>query len=97
MVHQSKSSSNPNKKIDKSKKHLRDKATINRLNMYRTKAPDKATMWKQSTKPALVEPNRKWFGNTRLMNQNEMDKYKDILAEMKNDPYRVLVKNKKLP
>jgi len=31
------------------------------------------------------------------MNQDEMDKYKDILSEMKDDPYRVLVKNKKLP
>jgi len=54
--------------------------------MYKTKAKPNSELYKQSTKPALIEPNRKWFGNTRLMNQNEMDKYKDILSEMKDDP-----------
>jgi len=31
------------------------------------------------------------------MNQNDMDKYKDILSEIKNDPYKVNVKSKLLP
>jgi len=54
-------------------------------------------MYKQKLGPAVIEPNRKWFGNTRLMNQDEMDKYKDIISEIKNDPYKVRIKSKLLP
>jgi len=54
-------------------------------------------MYKQKLGPAVIEPNRKWFGNTRLMNQDEMDKYKNILSEMKDDPSKVRIKSKLLP
>jgi len=97
MVHKSLSSNNPNKKLNKNQKHHRTKSKIKLLNMYKSKAPKKEDRYIQSNKPAMIEPNRKWFGNTRLMNQSEMDKYKDILSEMKHDPYRVFIKNKKLP
>lgn len=89
---------NVDRKTDAKNTHFRDKATIRRLQMYKTRKPaSEKERYKQSQKPATIDPNRKWFGNTRLMNQDEMDKYKNILSEMKDDPQKVRIKSKLLP
>jgi len=44
MVHKSYSSANANKNLDKKKTNMRDKSTIKRLQMYRTRKPDKKEM-----------------------------------------------------
>ena len=31
-------------------------------------------MWDEPNKPARIEPNRKWFGNVRSIDQNELEK-----------------------
>ncbi|XDG08216.1 hypothetical protein ABKA04_007831 [Annulohypoxylon sp. FPYF3050] len=46
---------------------------------------------------ARVEPNRKWFTNTRVISQDSLKAFRDAMAEKANDPYQVLLKSNKLP
>ncbi|MCJ1400532.1 GTPase required for pre-60S ribosomal subunit nuclear export and maturation [Xylographa trunciseda] len=46
---------------------------------------------------ARVEPNRKWFGNTRVISQDALQSFRDAMAERAADPYQVLLKSNKLP
>ncbi|OLY80583.1 Nucleolar GTP-binding protein 2 [Smittium mucronatum] len=46
---------------------------------------------------ARVLPNRKWFGNTRVISQTAMDDFRTKLSEKINDPYQVLMRTNKLP
>ena len=46
---------------------------------------------------ARVEPNRKWFGNTRVISQGALDSFRQAVAERASDPYQVLLKTNKLP
>ncbi|KAK5204569.1 GTPase required for pre-60S ribosomal subunit nuclear export and maturation [Exophiala xenobiotica] len=46
---------------------------------------------------ARVEPNRKWFGNTRVISQDALDSFRQAVAERAADPYQVLLKTNKLP
>jgi len=46
---------------------------------------------------ARVEPNRKWFGNTRVISQTALDSFRQAVAEQSSDPYQVLLKTNKLP
>ena len=80
-----KSSSNPYRPDpsgDKPGSQFRTRATINRLNMYRSK-PNMQKMKKIPTDPnaGRVNPDRKWFGNVRTADQKELDKYRRTLAE----------------
>ncbi|KAL9602419.1 MAG: hypothetical protein Q9219_001843 [cf. Caloplaca sp. 3 TL-2023] len=46
---------------------------------------------------ARVEPNRKWFGNTRVISQNALSSFREAMAEKASDPYQVLLRSNKLP
>ncbi|KAL8644683.1 MAG: hypothetical protein Q9226_007639 [Calogaya cf. arnoldii] len=46
---------------------------------------------------ARVEPNRKWFGNTRVISQDALSSFREAMAERASDPYQVLMKPNKLP
>lgn len=46
---------------------------------------------------ARIEPNRKWFGNTRVISQEALSSFRDAVAERASDPYQVLLKTNKLP
>lgn len=46
---------------------------------------------------ARVEPNRKWFGNTRVISQEALSSFREAVAERASDPYQVLLKTNKLP
>jgi nuclear GTP-binding protein len=102
--HSSKSSSNPYRPDPSGGKpgsRFRDRATIKRLNMYNEK-PDVAKMKKKPTDPTAgrVNPDRKWFGNVRTVDQKELDKYRRTLEEgqtKKGSGFSVLLKGKKLP
>ncbi|KAG6916765.1 hypothetical protein DXG01_005510 [Tephrocybe rancida] len=39
------------------------------------------------TKPGRVQPDRRWFGNTRVISQTALDHFRTSLSERKNDPY----------
>ena len=44
-----------------------------------------------------MEPNRKWFGNTRVISQDALTSFRAAMAERAGDPYQVLLKSNKLP
>lgn len=46
---------------------------------------------------ARIEPNRKWFGNTRVISQEALASFREAVAERAADPYQVLLKTNKLP
>ncbi|TYJ54397.1 nucleolar GTP-binding protein 2 [Cryptococcus floricola] len=47
--------------------------------------------------PGRVKPDRRWFGNTRVISQDALDHFRTALKEQKADPYSVLLKRNKLP
>lgn len=46
---------------------------------------------------ARVEPNRKWFGNTRVISQEALNSFRNAMVARASDPYQVLLKSNKLP
>ncbi|KAK8016701.1 GTP-binding family protein [Apiospora rasikravindrae] len=46
---------------------------------------------------ARVEPNRKWFSNTRVISQDSLASFRDAVEKSAKDPYQVLLKTNKLP
>lgn len=58
----------------------------------------KAAAYQSRDKPqARIEPNRKWFGNTRVIGQEALTAFREAMAERAKDPYQVLLKSNKLP
>ncbi|KEF53848.1 uncharacterized protein A1O9_10250 [Exophiala aquamarina CBS 119918] len=56
-----------------------------------------ASYQSRETPKARVEPNRKWFGNTRVISQDALESFRQAVAERTADPYQVLLKTNKLP
>lgn len=56
-----------------------------------------ASYQSRETPKARIEPNRKWFGNTRVISQGALDSFRQAVAERTADPYQVLLKSNKLP
>jgi hypothetical protein len=86
--------------------HLRDKATIERIAMYKDKPIHNAKgeflsgayMSRTPDKPIVrVAPDRRWFGNTRVVDQTELSHFREVMSQKVNDPYTVVMRSKKLP
>lgn len=89
--------------------HGRDKATVKRLQMYKTKSHKRDRSGKiikdagdlTSTTPEAgagrVGANRKWFGNTRVVEQKDLTRFRDAMAKAQADPFSVLLKQKRVP
>jgi len=86
----------------------RDKSTIKRLQMYRNfKAKRDKTGKIVRPAPfqskfadgtvARVEPNRKWFGNIKVVGQSALQKFQEELGKAIKDPYQVVMRQTKLP
>jgi len=90
----------------KGENFYRDAKKIKVLNMYKdgkvqrnadgeiTKA---ASYQSREIPNARIEPNRKWFNNTRVVSQDTLNSFREAMAEKANDPYQVLLKSNKLP
>jgi len=87
---------------------MRDRSTIKRLQMYRNFKPKRDSSGKivraapfqntlKSGTMARVEPNRKWFGNTRVVTQNALQNFNDAMSKVKSDPYKVVMTSTKNP
>uniref|UniRef100_T1IWK6 Nucleolar GTP-binding protein 2 n=1 Tax=Strigamia maritima TaxID=126957 RepID=T1IWK6_STRMM len=87
---------------------MRDKSTINRLLMYKNCKPIRnklgkiirAAPFQGRLAPGTVsrvEPNQKWFGNTRVIGQDALRKFQDELGKSIRDPYSVVMRQTKLP
>lgn len=88
--------------------NMRSKSTINRLNMYRSKVKrNKAGkivkgglavgQTVSEMLPARVQPDRRWFGNTRVVGQKELQDFREQVSQTAADPYAVLLRRHKLP
>lgn len=51
----------------------------------------------RETPTARIEPNRKWFTNSRVIGQDALASFREAMAERASDPYQVLLKSNKLP
>ncbi|KAI0218667.1 GTPase required for pre-60S ribosomal subunit nuclear export and maturation [Massospora cicadina] len=83
-----------------------DKQKVKYLNMLRGGKPTRnakgeivrAAEFQGSEAPlGRVAPNRRWFGNTRVISQSKLDEFRDKMGEKLNDPYQVLMRQSKLP
>ncbi|CAG5127489.1 unnamed protein product, partial [Candidula unifasciata] len=92
----------------KTSANMRDRTTIKRLQMYRNFKPKrdktgritKAAPFQSTLKSgtmARVEPNRKWFGNTRVVGQKALQAFTEALGKAKADPYKVVMTSTKNP
>uniref|UniRef100_A0A9J2P282 Nucleolar GTP-binding protein 2 n=1 Tax=Ascaris lumbricoides TaxID=6252 RepID=A0A9J2P282_ASCLU len=88
--------------------HMRSKATINRLRMYKNFKPVRDSKGKiikaapfqerlASGTVARVEPNRKWFGNTRVIGQEQLQKFQESMGRVMQDPFQVVMRQTKMP
>uniref|UniRef100_A0A667Z5H6 Nucleolar GTP-binding protein 2 n=1 Tax=Myripristis murdjan TaxID=586833 RepID=A0A667Z5H6_9TELE len=106
-INPSSSSSNPDRAKGAGGNNMRDRATIKRLNMYRQKQRCnnrgkviKPLQYQSTVAPgtvARVEPNIKWFANTRVIKQSSLQKFQEEMGAVQKDPYRVVMRQSKLP
>ncbi|XP_008118099.1 nucleolar GTP-binding protein 2 [Anolis carolinensis] len=106
-INPSRSSTNPDRPAGAGGHNMRDRATIRRLNMYRQKERRnnrgqliRPLQFQSTVAPgtvARVEPNIKWFGNTRVIKQSSLQKFQEEMGSVMKDPYRVVMKQSKLP
>ncbi|KAG0689507.1 GTPase required for pre-60S ribosomal subunit nuclear export and maturation [Pichia californica] len=90
----------------KGENFYRDAKKVKHLNMYKTggavrnaKGEIIKAAYLQDTKAptARVDPNRRWFGNTRVIAQDALSHFRDAMADKQHDTYSVLLKRNKLP
>ncbi|EZF35139.1 hypothetical protein H109_01444 [Trichophyton interdigitale MR816] len=90
----------------KGENFYRDAKKVKTLNMFKDGKAQrnasgkitKAASYQSRDKPsARIEPNRKWFGNTRVISQEALSSFREAVAEKAADPYQVLLKTNKLP
>ncbi|XP_072466109.1 nucleolar GTP-binding protein 2-like [Notamacropus eugenii] len=106
-INPSTASTNPDRVKGAGGQNMRDRATIRRLNMYRQKERRnrrgkviKPLQYQSSVASgtvARVEPNIKWFGNTRVIKQSSLQKFQEEMEKVMKDPYQVVMKQSKLP
>ncbi len=91
----------------------RDKSTIKRLAMYRGGKPtrnkegrilggefqckDRAGGKDVVAETGRVAPDRRWFGNTRVVSAPQLDRFRALMASKAADPYAVVLHSKALP
>ena len=88
----------------KGSQSMRSAATVRRLMMYKQKAvrDKKGKLIKQDLQSkelpsTRIIPDRRWFGNTRVVGQKQLQEFREDMAEKSKDGYTVLIKQKKLP
>ena len=88
----------------KGSQSMRSAATVRRLMMYKQKATrdKKGKLIKQDLQSkelpsTRIVPDRRWFGNTRVIGQKQLTEFREEMAEKSKDGYTVLIKQKKLP
>ncbi|KAF4422057.1 hypothetical protein F53441_14331 [Fusarium austroafricanum] len=84
----------------------RDAKKVKHLNMYKEGKAQRnadgeivkaASFQSRDIPNARIEPNRKWFTNTRVVSQDTLNAFREAMDEKARDPYQVLLKSNKLP
>eukprot|EP00536_Pseudo-nitzschia_multiseries_P012157 jgi/Psemu1/290110/fgenesh1_pg.448_\ len=105
-------SSKVGKGRDNAKNGHRSADTINRLNLYKSRPirnkkgiviggdfmmGDRAGDREITAETGRIAPDRRWFGNTRVVDPKQLDTFRQEMTEKVADPYSVVLKRKKLP
>lgn len=90
----------------KGENFYRSAKRVKTLNMYKDGKPERnargditkdASYQSRTTPKARVEPNRKWFTNTRVISQDALASFRGAVEAQSKDPYSYLLKQNKLP
>ncbi|KAI9093383.1 hypothetical protein K1719_027397 [Acacia pycnantha] len=88
----------------KSSSNSRSAATVRRLNMYNTRPVRdrkgkilKNELQSKDLPSTRIQPDRRWFGNTRVVNQKELEFFREELQNRMSSNYNVILKGKNLP
>ncbi|CAN6928069.1 unnamed protein product [Brassica oleracea] len=82
----------------------RTSATVRRLKMYKTRpkrTPGGKILSNEYQSKELpdtrIQPDRRWFGNTRVVNQKELEYFREEMKTKMSSNYNVILKERKLP
>ncbi|KAJ4964115.1 hypothetical protein NE237_024054 [Protea cynaroides] len=85
-------------------KEFRSAATVRRLKMYNTRPKRdrkgkilKHELQSQELPSTRIQPDRRWFGNTRVVGQKELEFFREELQNRMSSNYNVILKERKLP
>eukprot|EP00249_Psilotum_nudum_P018209 c26693_g1_i1 orf=82-1917(+) len=88
----------------KQRQNLRTSATVRRLSMYNSRPVRDSKghvlhhdLQSQALPSTRIQPDRRWFGNTRVVNQKELEKFREEMRTRISDSYTVILKERKLP
>lgn len=90
----------------KGENFYRDAKKVKHLQMYKSGRAVRnakgdiiqdAALQSTDTPIARVEPNRKWFGNTRVIAQDALTHFRQAMGEKKLNTYQVLLRRNRLP
>jgi nuclear GTP-binding protein len=90
----------------KGENFYRDANKVKKLNMYKEGRAQRnargdivqAASFQSTEIPnARVEPNRRWFGNTRVIAQDALNHFREAIGAKTGDAYQFLLKRNKLP
>lgn len=87
----------PNGETNTKTFNYRSEGTIRRLNMYKKAPARPEKRQEQSLKPMRIQPDRRWFGNTRVIAQDKMQAFRETLSKKVDDPFSVVLRSSKLP
>lgn len=82
----------------------RSAATVRRLRLYKRRPvrDKKGKIIKQDLQSkelpnTRIVPDRRWFGNTRVIGQRQLEKFREEMRVKVDDAFKVLLREKKLP
>ncbi|MED6109843.1 Nuclear/nucleolar GTPase 2 [Stylosanthes scabra] len=86
------------------KENTRSASTVRRLKMYKTRpVRDRKgkilshDLQSKDLPSTRIQPDRRWFGNTRVVNQKELEFFREELQSRMSSNYNVILREKKLP
>ena len=82
----------------------RSAATVRRLKLYRQRPVRnkrgkivRQDLQSQDLPNTRIAPDRRWFGNTRVVGAKQLEKFREEMRVKVDDAFKVLIREKKLP
>lgn len=82
----------------------RSAATVRRLNLYKRRPVRNKRgkivhedLQSRDLPNTRIAPDRRWFGNTRVIGQKQLEKFREEMRVKVDDAFKVLLREKKLP
>ena len=77
--------------------HRSDRSPWRRRNTKKPCHPLPQDLQSKELPTTRIQPDRRWFGNTRVIGQKQLDQFREEMSTKVNDAYTVLLREKKLP